>query len=123
MSLALNLLVLRCKELERTRQFYEHLGLVFIQEQHGKGPVHYASEMAGLVLELYPATEKQLPDKTRLGFTTSQLGELADDISRSPEIVILKPLVQQADRLVIVLQDPDGRTVEISQQLHDVKVT
>ncbi|HEX2731005.1 MAG TPA: hypothetical protein VHM70_05345 [Polyangiaceae bacterium] len=43
--LNLALLVLRCQDLERSRQFYAALGLVFTSEQHGSGPVHYLIEV------------------------------------------------------------------------------
>jgi len=63
----LNLLVLRCRDIEKTRQFYENLGISFTQEQHGTSPVHYATQLdGGMVLELYPT--KGEPDNTRLGF-------------------------------------------------------
>lgn len=39
---SLSLLVLRAADVERTRGFYEALGLVFTREQHGSGPVHSA---------------------------------------------------------------------------------
>lgn len=84
---ALNLLVLRCRDIEDTRQFYETLGIRFRQEQHGTGPVHYAAELGGLVLEPYPT--KGEPDNTRLGFKLGT-GETCR-----------------------VLADPDGRKVEV----------
>jgi hypothetical protein len=34
--------------------FYEALGLTFTEEQHGAGPVHFACEQEGFVIELYP---------------------------------------------------------------------
>ena len=57
MKLAVNLLVLRCKDIEVTRRFYEQLGLSFVEEKHGTRPQHYAWESGGFVLELYPAAE------------------------------------------------------------------
>jgi hypothetical protein len=53
------LLVLRSPRPERLREFLCVLGLEFVTEQHGTGPVHYATRLGGLVLEIYPdsATE------------------------------------------------------------------
>jgi catechol 2,3-dioxygenase-like lactoylglutathione lyase family enzyme len=48
----LNLLVLRCKSIQVTKAFYEKLGLIFVQEQHGKGAVHYSTYVDEMVLEL-----------------------------------------------------------------------
>ena len=50
----LNLLVIRCRDLEASRIFYESLGATFSLEKHGAGPEHYAGELEGLVFELYP---------------------------------------------------------------------
>ena len=53
----LSLIVLRSADAARTRRFYETLGLHFAVEQHEKGVLHYACEVGGLVLEIYPGKE------------------------------------------------------------------
>jgi catechol 2,3-dioxygenase-like lactoylglutathione lyase family enzyme len=118
MKLTVNLLVLRCKDIELTRRFYEQLGLVFAQEKHGSGPKHYASESDGFVLELYPAAEGQPPDNVRIGFSIPLLADLSGDLRHNSDVSILKQPYATADRLVMLLQDPDGRKVEVSQPLH-----
>ena len=118
MQLTLNLLVLHCKDINATRRFYEHLGFKFTSEKHGKGPEHYASENAGFVLELYPAKDEQQIDQVRLGFSIPLLADVSGDVRHNPEITILKSPYTAGDRLLMLLQDPDGRKVEISQQLH-----
>jgi catechol 2,3-dioxygenase-like lactoylglutathione lyase family enzyme len=118
MKLAVNLLVLRCKDIEVTRRFYEQLGLAFVEEKHGSGPPHYAWESGGFVLELYPAGEGQAPDNVRIGFSTPLLADLSGNLRHSSDVNILKQPYATADRLVMLLQDPDGRKVEISQPLH-----
>jgi lactoylglutathione lyase len=111
-------LALRCKDVEITRRFYEHLGIVFTKERHGTGPEHYAWENSGFVLELYPVKDDQLPDNVRLGFSTPLLADLSGKIRHSSEVTVLKPPYATADRLIMLLQDPDGRKVEVSQALH-----
>lgn len=91
----LNPLVLRCRNIEATRDFYTRLGLSFRQEQHGTGPIHYSARLGSLLLELYPT--QQEPDNTRLGF------------SFSPDQLQQCQLTDTA-----ILLDPDGRKVEIS---------
>jgi catechol 2,3-dioxygenase-like lactoylglutathione lyase family enzyme len=118
MEIAVNLLVLRCKDLEITRRFYERLGLVFVEEKHGTGARHYAWENGGLVLELYPSAEGQLPDNVRLGFSVPLLAALASTIARDFDVNIVKPPYATDGRLLMLLQDPDGRKVEVSQMLH-----
>jgi lactoylglutathione lyase len=70
MKLALNLLVLRCKDVEATRRFYELLGAVFSKERHGKGPEHYACENSGFVLELYPTAAEPQPKNSSISVNT-----------------------------------------------------
>lgn len=66
--MTLNLLVLYVSDLERSRTFYELLGLDLRREQHG-GPVHYAAELdGGTVLELYPTPPGGPVTRVRLGF-------------------------------------------------------
>ena len=118
MKLAVNLLVLRCKDIEVTRRFYEHLGLAFVEEKHGTGPRHYVWESGGFVLELYPAAEGQAPDNVRIGLSTPLLADLAGNLRHSSDVTIVKQPYATADRLVMLLQDPDDRKVEVSQPLH-----
>lgn len=65
----MNLLVLRCRNIDATKAFYAQFGLVFEREQHGSSPVHYSTHIGNMLLELYPA--KGEPDNVRLGFTVS----------------------------------------------------
>ena len=90
----LNLLVLRCQDIEKTRQFYSQLGFQFVPEQHGNSPLHYSAQLDALTLELYPA--KSEPDTVRLGFSV-------------PESLILQLGLNNSG----VLRDPDGRSVEL----------
>lgn len=91
----LNLLVLRCRDIEKTREFYSQLGFQFVPEQHGNSPLHYSSQLGALTLELYPT--KSNPDTVRLGFSV-------------PESVLLQLGLNNLG----VLRDPDGRSVELS---------
>ena len=103
----LNLLVLRCNNIENTKKFYEKLGLKFIREQHGKGAVHYATYVGKTVLELYPLKENSEIEQSRLGFTVEKnfLDNMKNDVVSTYEFNGQK---------VFVVQDPDGRKVELS---------
>jgi hypothetical protein len=94
------------------------LGIVFTKEKHQKGPEHYSWENSGFVLELYPTAEDQIPDQVRLGFSTALLADIAGNVRDNAEITVLKQPYATSDRLIMVLQDPDGRKVELSQALH-----
>lgn len=118
MGLAVNLLVLRCRDVELTRRFYEKLGMSFAKEKHGRGPEHHAWQNGDFVLELYPTSHQQTPDNVWLGFSTPLLADISGNILHSPDVKVAKPPYATADRLVMLLEDPDGRKVEISQELH-----
>ncbi|WP_275287177.1 VOC family protein [Halomonas elongata] len=108
-ALQITLLVLRCQALEVSKRFYERLGFRFVKEQHGDGPIHYASQEAGMVFELYPLREGESVDNTRLGFSVPNLGEILANLETVNRRTI-------ADEMVYIAQDPDGRKVELRER-------
>lgn len=103
----INLLVLRCKELQVSKQFYELLGFRFVKEQHGDGPVHYSSQDAGFVFELYPLGDGGSLDSSRLGFFLENLSHILPGLD-------LKGQYQFDGKQIYIVQDPDGRKIELS---------
>jgi hypothetical protein len=47
-------LVVRTKKVDQVVKFLEQHGMIFVKEQHGDGPVHYACEEGPIVFEVYP---------------------------------------------------------------------
>ena len=89
------LVVLYTDHLEEARAFYSGLGLPLVQEQHGRGPLHYAATLPDdTVFELYPATAARPASSARLGFTVD---------SRT----VTPPWAPGRH----VVEDPDGRAV------------
>lgn len=109
----LTLLVLRCKNIEISKNFYEKLGLKFQQEQHGKGPIYYSTEIGEVLLELYPLQENYQVENNRLGFSL----EVEDVITflKSIEIEIQSTYTFDKTK-VFVVEDPDGRKVELTNE-------
>lgn len=106
----LNLLVLRCRDIEKSRAFYELLGMKFVRHAHGKGPQHFSHEDERGVFELYPANGEK-DDKTGLGFGCADLNALMQTFaSYKPDAV----RETEWGRSFIV-RDPDGRRVEIKE--------
>lgn len=105
----IDLLVLRCGELHASKQFYEQLGFQFVEEQHGRGPVHYSSKDAGFVFELYPLGRSELVDNTRLGFSVEGIEHIIPGLNLSGHY-------EFDGRQVYVVRDPDGRKVELSER-------
>jgi catechol 2,3-dioxygenase-like lactoylglutathione lyase family enzyme len=108
----MNLLVLRCRDLEASRAFYESLGLRFTRHAHGSGPEHYAHEDERGVLELYPATSAE-GDRTGLGFGSRELEDLFARFEAGgyhPQ-----PIRQNPWGRTFVVRDPDDRRVELKE--------
>lgn len=116
MSMKMTLLVIKSQDVVGLKDFYEALGLYFVEEQHGRGPVHWSCELGPMVLEIYPGDEADSRG-LRLGFETdaleSRLVELKrrgwEDVSRR----------RRGSRLGFVIQDPDGRSVEVFEASAD----
>jgi catechol 2,3-dioxygenase-like lactoylglutathione lyase family enzyme len=53
-GVSLRLLVLKTRHLDRAKSFYEALGIQFVEEHHGNGPVHYSGQVGVTTIEVYP---------------------------------------------------------------------
>jgi lactoylglutathione lyase len=109
----LSLLVIRSSDLEKSRRFYEAIGLAFIEEQHGKGPLHLACELGDVVLEIYALdSDSQATKQVRFGLRVADLdGALAalEAGGASPRTAAKES--RWGRRAVIC--DPDGHTIEL----------
>lgn len=117
-SPALSLIVLRAINIEVSLAFYQALGVTFIQEQHGSGPVHYSCDLGGVILELYPAkagsSQKVNTDTTMLGFKVTSL---ASTLAKLNTLGIESKSAPQKSEwgLWVNVIDPSGYTVQISE--------
>jgi len=111
----LNLIVIRSLEPIRAVDFYQMLGIGFQEEQHGSGPVHWAANVDGLVLEVYPAKSADEVDRTtRLGFDVENVASLLNTL-RSSGAEIINDVKESKWGIRAVVRDPDGRSVELLQ--------
>ncbi len=115
----INLLVLRAADLALSRSFYEELGLSFVEEQHGSGPVHLSCERGGAVMELYPGKPGQAPERlnagaTMLGFSVESVDATLERLCALNVTVVTAPKDSPWGRRMVVL-DPDGRAIEVSE--------
>ncbi len=108
----ITLLVLRCKDVELSRTFYEAMGLQFTPEQHGSGPRHYATQIAGVVIELYPQSGRD-SSGVRLGFEVPDLcATLAAVRAVGGSVLRFSEDAQPPSALVA---DPDGHKIDLTQ--------
>ena len=113
-GIGLSLVVIYVADLAQSKQFYEVLGLVFEEEQHGKGPRHLACDMSGIVFEIYPCSATMpATNAVRLGFRVTSVDEAIECLKRAGIEPIKLPQDSPWGRRAVV-RDPDGNTVEIT---------
>ena len=105
----LNLVVLRSPQLDAVKGFYQAVGLCFVPEKHGRGPDHFSARSGDVVIELYPSGKEAEAGDLRLGFTVS---DIASVIAR---LIALGTDVPDIAERSVVVTDPDGRRVELTQ--------
>jgi len=104
--------VLRCADLERSRRFYEGLGLRLSPEQHGNGPKHYACDVGGMILELYPLSDKQTSG-LRLGLVVSDLDRILESLRALGAVV---GAIGSDGSSPVTVIDPDGHRIALEQE-------
>jgi lactoylglutathione lyase len=110
----LNLVVIRSTDIDRAVIFYRMLGMRFTQHSHGNGPVHYTSETADLVFELYPLASRQMPTiAMRLGFQVDDLDRLVVELGEIGATIVSPAQDSPWGRRAVV-KDFDGHTVELT---------
>jgi predicted enzyme related to lactoylglutathione lyase len=112
----LTLLVLKTRQPDALRAFYEAIGISFVAERHGEGPLHYAGKVGGTVLELYPLSGEgnSADTTTRLGFAVENLQQVLASLRDAGATVASEPR-QTAWGVRVLVRDPDGRAVELER--------
>jgi predicted enzyme related to lactoylglutathione lyase len=108
-DIKLNLLVLKSHQLDRVKDFYTAMGITFVEERHGDGPLHLSARVGEVVLELYPLQDGEADSTTRLGFAVPDLDAV---LARLGAAVVSGPAMTPWSRRAVV-KDPDGRRVEL----------
>lgn len=116
-NVKLSLIVLKTRQVDSLRSFYGALGIELAEEQHGKGPVHFAGKIGDAVLEVYPLPEgsSSADATTRLGFVIDNLAEVVGALKLFNTPIVTEPQVTEWG-LRAVVRDPDGRAVELYQR-------
>jgi lactoylglutathione lyase len=115
-DVSLSLLVLKTRQVERLRAFYQTVGVDLVEEKHGKGPVHFAGRARDVVIEVYPLADDGSPvdSSTRLGFTVENVAEVIRALDGTGTKIVTPPK-ETAWGFQAVVKDPDGRSVELTQ--------
>jgi len=114
--MSLSLLVVHAKNIELTKEFYGRLGMDFIAEQHGRGPLHYAAKLGSLVFEIYPSQRETETAPLRFGFQILALDRTLELLREHGVRIITEPKDSAWGRRAVV-EDPDGNRVELISPL------
>ena len=114
-NIALNLVVLRSADIDRTAAFYSRLGLEFSRHRHGTGAEHLAAETLGSVFELYPlGVDGKSTPGTRIGSRVPSVDAVIAALADLPGTLVVPAANSEWGRRAVVA-DPDGHRVEIVQ--------
>lgn len=116
-------LVLFAADVDAAARFYRAVGVPLEHEDHGEGPVHFAAELGPVHFALYPATGPgRAPERRSAGASFAGVYvESLDDTLR--DLTALgAPLLSSHEVMPwgcrFVVEDPDGRAVEVNDKDH-----
>ncbi|MFK7922429.1 MAG: VOC family protein [Bacteroidia bacterium] len=110
------LIVIRTKKIEELIRFYEFLGMSFEYHKHGNGPYHYSSVLNELVFEIYPeVSEINHTTALRLGIELKDVETILEKLKSADQPIVKMPRMTKYG-LVSIVEDPDGRKIEISEE-------
>jgi len=116
-------LVVYAGDTARTAAFYRAVGVDLEDEDHGEGAMHVAADLGSVHFAIYPAqTQGRAPARraggatfpgfyvTSLDQVTAALAELGAPVLRAHE--------NMPWGCRILVEDPDGRQIEVNQRGH-----
>jgi len=100
-------------------RFYRAIGLEFVEEQHGTGPVHYSCGLSGTVIEIYPGEDGVAPDRkaggaTMIGFAVQSLDATLIALE-ALKVEMVSGAKEGPWGKGAVLLDPDGRAIDLTE--------
>jgi len=106
-----------------TVAFYRAVGLELEEEDHGGGPVHFATELGPVHFAIYPAQAAGRAGERRSGGSVFP-GFYVESLDRAAQALgqVGAPVLTGHEQMPwgcrLVAEDPDGRAVEINQRGH-----
>jgi lactoylglutathione lyase len=116
-------LVLFAADVNTTADFYRAIGLELEHEDHGEGPVHFATELGGVHFAIYPtdvrgrAPARRAVGSSFPGFYVAALDEVTESL-RQLGASVLTEHEQMPWGCRVVVEDPDGRAIEVNDRAH-----
>jgi lactoylglutathione lyase len=116
-------LVIYAADAARTAAFYRAVGVDLEDEDHGEGPVHFAVDLDGVHFAVYPAqTPGRAPARRAGGASFPGFYVTSLDRATAALAELGAPVLQPHENMPwgcrILVEDPDGRQVEVNQRGH-----
>jgi len=108
LQLRLDLIVLKSPNIERSKNFYEKIGISFVQEKHQQGLLHYSSQNIQPTIEIY-SSKHNLENHVCLFFVTVNLKEYTKMLEKNG--ISYKQLKDS-----IYLRDPNNNRIEVKNE-------
>ncbi len=109
----LSLVVLRSADIHLAKDFYTVLGLNFVEERHGEGPLHFSAMAGSTVVEIYPCRQDESPTPVRLGFRVQSVDQTVKELARKGASIVREPKDSVWGRRALV-EDPDRNRIELN---------
>jgi lactoylglutathione lyase len=116
----INLVVIRSKDIDASKAFYEMIGLNFTRHKHGVGAEHYACESPSGVFEIYPELNESSAG-ARIGFSVHSADDSVSRLKDGGYDIIGEPKDSPWGRRAIA-RDPDGHSVEITSPTKSARI-
>ncbi len=106
-----------------TAAFYRVIGLDLADEDHGEGPPHLATELGPVHFAIYPAEapgrslERRVGGSYFPGFYVDSLDRVAATLTGVGALALTEH-EKMSWGCRAIIEDPDGRAVEINQRDH-----
>ena len=116
-------IVLFSARADRTIAFYRSVGIQFEEEDHGDGVVHAATDVGDFHFAIFAAADSEVTPGWRVGGSTF-IGFYVDSLDETRAALIRLGARLLVDHQIrewacrFVVNDPDGRAVEINQRAH-----
>ncbi len=115
-GVSLRLLVINTRNIYVSKAFYQALGLRFVEERHGNGPVRYSALLGSTTIELHSWSDHDPPpdSSVRLGSEVDAFHVVLDYLLQETAAAVLEcPEMTPRGEYRAVVSDPDGRAVEL----------
>jgi predicted enzyme related to lactoylglutathione lyase len=110
--LGINLLILRSRDIERLKDFYQILLGIEFEKHTDHGALHYGAQIGNVYMEIYPTKTKHMPPDSP-GFVVDNL---EDALSRVDTKHIHSKFLDAPYCKTAMVRDADNRLIHLTER-------